>query len=54
MIASVGCIAARHTPNLSIKKNVVQNDVPCLVHGAIAYAPYIRQFINQTYTAYEL
>jgi hypothetical protein len=25
-----------------------------MVHDAIAYAPYIRQFINQTYTAYEL
>ncbi|MCK5525319.1 MAG: hypothetical protein KAI83_19500 [Thiomargarita sp.] len=25
-----------------------------MVHDAIAYAPYIRQFINQTYTAYKL
>jgi len=25
-----------------------------MVHDAIAYAPYELQFINQTYTAYEL
>ncbi len=25
-----------------------------MVHDAIAYAPYKLQFINQTYTAYEL
>jgi hypothetical protein len=30
---------AKYTEFIPLK-NVVQNDVPCLVHDAIAYAPY--------------
>jgi len=44
--ARVGCIAEQNTPIVA--------KIWVVVHDAIAYAPYKWQFINQTYTAYEL
>ena len=40
-LASVGCIAARHTPKHNpFNKNWVVSVIAIMVHDAIAYAPY--------------
>ena len=40
-LASVGCIAARHTPKPNpFNKNLVVSVIAIMVHDAIAYAPY--------------